>query len=127
MTTYLKSMLTLTAVSVALAFALNLAPAPSGAADVTAANVSDHIASAKTAADHEAIAGYFRSEAAAEGERVKTHEAMLESYKKSSGKPYLVMIDHCKAAIAKSRDLEKEYSKMAELHGQMAKAAGKSN
>lgn len=61
---------------------------PAGAADtITDANVTDAIAAAKTPQDHQAIAAYFRAQAAAAGEKVKLHEAMLASWEKTvSGK-----------------------------------------
>ena len=110
------------AFTLALAFAL---PRVSIAADVTSDNVNERIASAKTAADHEAIAAYFRGEAAEQAERVKLHEGMLANYEKAGGKSYANIISHCKAMLAESRKLEKDYSAMADLHAKMAKSVGK--
>ncbi|HSD10338.1 MAG TPA: hypothetical protein VLF14_05105 [Candidatus Binatia bacterium] len=125
MTAHFASAMKLTGIFIAVALALVFVnPARAGAAEITAANVSQHIADAKTAADHKALAAYFRAEAAEQGERVKMHEAMLASYKKSGGKPYLNMVDHCKALLAESRGLQKDYEKMAELHEELAKGAG---
>ena len=125
MITHLASITKLTGVFIAITLALTLVdPARSVAAEITEANVSQHIADARTAADHKALAAYFRAEAAAQGERVKMHEAMLASYKKGGGKPYLNMVDHCKALLAESRGLQKDYAKMADLHEEMAKGAG---
>ena len=123
MTSHLKSTLTVIAVCVAFAFALTLAPALASAGDITAANVGERIASAKTPAEHQAIADYFSSEAAAEGERVKLHESMLEGYKKAGGKPYQNMIAHSQAMLGESRKLRKDYAAMADLHAKMAKTA----
>jgi hypothetical protein len=108
----------------AVAFSLVLATG-AGAAPITADNVNEHIAAAKTAADHEAIASYFRGLAAEQGDRVKRHEAMLASYKKVGGKPYVNVIPHCEAIIAKSRELQQDYLEMAKLHDELAKGAAK--
>jgi hypothetical protein len=96
-----------------------------GAAEVTADNLDEHIAAAKTAADHEAIAAYFHSKADELGEQAKRHEAMLAAYKKGGSKQYLNMITHCRAIIGKSRELQKDYLEMAKLHEGLAKSAGK--
>jgi hypothetical protein len=108
--------------AVAFGFALAI---PAGAAEITKDNVGEHIAAAKTAADHQAIASYFRSEAQEEEDRAKRHESMLASYEKTGGKPYLNMIEHCRGIIHKSRGLQQDYLEMAKLHEEMAKSAGK--
>lgn len=109
------------ALALGLALSAVVAIGTAQAAEITDGNVAEHIASAKTGADHQAIAGYYRTEAAAEGERVKLHEAMLASYKQGGGKPYQNMIDHCNTLLGQSRKLQKDYATMAEMHETLAK------
>ena len=99
-------------------------PRAVSAAEVTDANVAEAIAAAKAPQDHEAIAAYFRAQAAAQGEKVKLHEAMLKSWEKTvSGKSLEHMRKHCENLIASFRKMEKEYAAMAEMHADMAKSA----
>jgi len=121
----------------ARAYALGLAAAmfvvlnlvsmpPLAAADtVTDANVVQLAASAKTAADHEALATYFRNQAAAAGEKVKVHEEVLAAVKKGGGKASSSWKAHCKSLIAMYKDLQKEAESMAKEHESLAKKAGK--
>ena len=89
---------------------------------VTDANVADAIAAAKTQQDHEAIAAYFRAQAAAQGEKVALHEAMLKGWEKTvSGKSLEHMRKHCHNLIQSFRNMQKEYEAMAEMHAHMAK------
>lgn len=108
----------------ALAFGLVLATAV-GAAEITDANLDEHIAAAKTAADQEALAAYFRGLAAKEGERVKQHEAMLAVYSGGGNERYGYMLPHCRTAIAKAKELQQSYLEMAKFHEDLAKGAGK--
>lgn len=93
------------------------------AAEITAANVADHVASAKSAADYQALATYFRSAAAAQAETVNEHEAMLASYKERGGKAYTKMKLHCQGIIRGARNLQRDYEAMAAEYEQMAKEA----
>jgi hypothetical protein len=94
------------------------------AQDVTDQNVADRVASAKTAQDHEAIATFFKAQAATAGEKVKEHEAMLGSWKTTSGRSLNVMKQHCEDAIASFKKLQKDYAAMAAEQEKMAKKAG---
>src|SRR5262245_17644612 len=49
---------------------------------VTAKNLKQKITTAKTTANHKAIAGYYQSEAAKAKAKVTEHQEMLEVYKK---------------------------------------------
>ena len=95
--------------------------------EVTEQNVAERIAAAKTPQEHEAIATFFKGQAAAAGEKAKEHEAMLGSWKKStSGRSLNVMRQHCEDAIASYKKLQKDYEALADEHEKMAKkAAGK--
>jgi hypothetical protein len=108
----------------ALALGLVLATS-AGAAEITEDDVVAHIAAAKTAEDHEAIAAYFRGKAARQAEQVKLHEAMLAAYDRQGGKQYGYMTPHCRTIIAELRELEEGFLAMAKEHEALAKNAGK--
>ena len=116
------SILSLTVIGAALSIA-----SPAWADPITDANVTQHIADAKTAAAHQQIAAYYRAKAAEEGERVKFHEAMLAQYQKSVGhqvgKPYQQMVDHCKTLISLAKQSQSTYLEMANMHDEAAKGA----
>lgn len=87
---------------------------------VTDANVAEAIVAAKTPQDHEAIAAYFRAQAAAQGEKVKLHEAMLKAWEKTvAGRSLENMRKHCNDLIAASRKAQKAYEAMADMHAHM--------
>lgn len=94
-----------------------------GAAEITDENVAEHVVTAKTAAEHQALATFFRAKAVEEGERVKRHEKMLAHYKQGGGKPYLHMTQHCEDIIATARKLQKDYEMLAAAHEESAKTA----
>lgn len=100
---------------------------PVRAADaVTDGNVAERIAGAQTAADHEALAAYFRAQAAAAGEKVKLHQAMLASVTaKWAGKNSASWERHCRSLIRMYTDAQKEAEGLAAEHDAMAKAASK--
>ncbi len=101
-----------------------IAPTQAVAADaVTDANVAAAIAAAKTQQDHDAIAAYFRAQAAAEADKVKLHEAMLKSWEKTvSGRSLEVMRRHCNDLIASFRKMQKSYEMMAQQEEKMGKS-----
>lgn len=110
----------------AVAFAaLSSIAAVAIADDVTDQNVAERIAAAKTPQEHEAIATFFKGQAAAAGEKVKEHQGMLASWKKAtSGRSLNVMRQHCEDAITSYKKLQKDYEALADEHEKMAKKAG---
>ncbi|HLE57048.1 MAG TPA: hypothetical protein VJB15_08195, partial [Rhodothermia bacterium] len=94
------------AVLALLAFGRPVLSAEGGA--VTDDNLAQSIASATTAADHEALAAYFRGKAAESAERVKRHEAMIKSYEKIGGRPFQVWKPHCDSLIHTAREAQKD-------------------
>ncbi len=85
------------------------------------------VQSAKTAADHEAIAKHYDEEAAEATKEAAAHRRMGEAYKGMSGgttgKGYGVsaMPQHCET-LAKAYDSEAEHYKgMAQTHRELAK------
>ena len=95
------------------------------AQDVTEQNVAERVASAKTAQDHEAIATFFKAQAAKAGEQAKEHEAMVGTWKATTaGRGLYAMRQHCEANIASYKKLQKDYEAMAAEEEKMAKKAG---
>jgi len=88
-------------------------------------DVDRMIATAKTPADHEAIAKHFDAEAAEAKERAEAHKKMGTDYKSLGGAVVSKwhLDTHCES-LAKSAAAEaKEYQALAEAHREMAKAA----
>jgi hypothetical protein len=95
------------------------------AQDVTEQNVADRVATAKTAQDHEAIATFFKGQAAEAGKQAREHEVMLGKWKTTtSGRGLIAMRQHCEANIASYKKLEKDYEAMAAEEEKLAKKAG---
>jgi hypothetical protein len=92
-----------------------------------AADMAAQIQSAKTAADHEAIAKEYDAQAAAATQSAATHRKMAETYKgmaaTSGGKGAGIsaMPQHCES-LAKGFDAEADqYKAMAQTHRDVAK------
>lgn len=100
---------------------------PASAHDaITDDNVVERVASAQTAADHEALAAYFDAQAAAAGAKVEMHEKMLASpNQKALGKITASWETHCKNMIRSYKEAQKEAGALAEAQREMAKNAAK--
>jgi hypothetical protein len=98
----------------------------SAAVSVNAKNLKQKIATAKTAADHKAIAAYYQAEAAKAKAKVTEHQEMLEAYKKAgfgtvSKTPNAPgTIEHCNHLIKNYQDLAESLTMMAKAHEEMA-------
>lgn len=93
-------------------------------AEVTIDNVSDSIANAKTAADHEALAKYYEGQAADARKDAEAHKAMLKAYDRTgTGKEQMLHANHCKDAILSYENLAKDYDALVKEHMVMAKGA----
>jgi hypothetical protein len=98
----------------------------SGAQDsgpITDQNVAERVASAKTAADHQALATFFQAQAAAAGEKVKEHEAMAATSKQLGGKPAQSWAQHCSSLIRSYKTAQKDYEALALEQEKLAKGA----
>lgn len=87
------------------------------------AKMDKMIGSAKTAADHEAIAKHYEAEATAAKAKAAEHRNMAEGYKKLGGAliEKLHFDQHCET-LAKNYDgAAKEYEALAKAHRDMAK------
>ena len=106
---------------------------PRSAHALDAADLPKAIESAKTAADHEAIATYFEEQAKEARATAKRHQEMGAIYKKESspapksgGAAHLFhtqMGEHCDDLATKYEKVAKDYEAMAAEHRAQAKAA----
>lgn len=85
---------------------------------VTDNNLNQMITSAKTPADHEAIAAYYDTEAAENEKKARLHELNKNMYSKAD------FSAHCNALIGAYQNAAKEDKALAADHRKMAKKAG---
>ena len=104
--------------------AVMLAPATTLSAGEEA-DLDKMISSAKTAADHEAIAAEYDRMAKAANEEAAKHVEMGAAYKKLGGALIAKQhIDtHCDALVKLYKKVAKENEALAEVHREMAKKA----
>ncbi len=81
-------------------------------------SLADKIASAKTRADHDAVAAEFDKQAETDKASAERHRKMAQAYttapwSKSSGAG---MVSHCKALIADYEKAAKQNAEMAKMH-----------
>jgi hypothetical protein len=84
------------------------------------------IAAAKTPAEHQRIAQFYKSEAQDYLAQAKEHTAMVAAYKANSNinaKNQAATIGHCQYFASKFTDLAAKSQELAQLHEQMAKDA----
>jgi hypothetical protein len=93
-------------------------------AAVTNDNLDQAITSAKTAADHEAIAAYYEQQAAETKKKADLHRRAAESYRKMKIAKPVGMADMCDGIAAMWDKIAADYSKLAKEHLEMAKKAG---
>ncbi len=83
------------------------------------------IASAKTPADHERLAQYYRAQASDYLAEAKDHESMVAAYKANSSlsneKNRASTIGHCEYFVKTFKELAVKAQELATLHEQMAK------
>jgi hypothetical protein len=91
-------------------------------------DILQKVQTAKTPADHEAIAAYYEQQAAAAKKNADMHRQMAETYKGGGtaigkGSGATAMPQHCQN-LAKSFDEEAaQYAAMAQVHRELAKSA----
>ncbi len=94
------------------------------AGPITDDNVAERVGSAKTAEEHQALAAYFHTQAAAQAQAFKAHEAMMDTWQKATaGRPLENMREHCKSAMSASRKLQRDYEAFAKEQEALATAA----
>ena len=110
--------------SAALLLAMGVAvPLRATAADV---DIVQKIETAKTAADHEAIASYYDAQAAAAKSNAEMHRKMASTYKVGGTAGKGVTVDlpqHCQNLAKESDEEAANFAALAKAHREMAKTA----
>jgi hypothetical protein len=91
---------------------------------VTEDNLSQMIASAKTPADHQAIAAYYEQQAADAKKKAALHRNEADTYRKLNIAKPVGMAEMCDEVAAMWDKIAHHDSKLANAHQQMAKSAG---
>lgn len=88
----------------------------------TPADIVQRIETAKTPADHEALAVYYTQEANKARENAALHRTMAKSYQiqAASGRGGASMPAHCNAIAQSDDGIAKQFDDMAAAHRQMA-------
>lgn len=86
-------------------------------------DIAQMLQSAKTAADHEAIAAYYTREADSAKAKVDLHRKMGEIVKRQGGAGVAKwhMDEHCDELVREFESAAKQYSALAEAHRSWAK------
>jgi hypothetical protein len=87
-------------------------------------NIEQRISTAKTAADHEAIAAYYEEQAKAARAKGEEHKRMSADYRKAGGSMAKSQLpEHCNGLAVIYSGAAKQYDALAAMHRKMAKAA----
>ncbi|MBI1818116.1 MAG: hypothetical protein HYR72_24310 [Deltaproteobacteria bacterium] len=92
------------------------------ATPVTDDNIVERITTMKTPAEHQAIAAYYQTKAAAASAEVARHEAMVKAY---GGTGMKTMNRHCDLLYQTALQEKTEYESLAKDHADMAASAAK--
>ncbi len=106
------------AVSVSL---ISTSPVRAADSPVTDDNLMERLDTAKTPADHQALAAYFHDKANAARRQVKTHQAMLAG---QIGKGHSAWHAHCSRLIKAYKEQAADYDALAAMQEKWAKQAG---
>ena len=91
-------------------------------------SIEKMIATAKTASDHEAIANYYKQQAADARSKADMHKKMAEQYSMSGIGNQATKThfhQHCEALVRSYQTEANEYDALATAHQDMAAKAGK--
>ena len=116
--------LSVAALTVIVAFALPTFRAVAAAET----SIDKMIATAKTASDHEAIANYYKQQAADARSKADMHKKMAEQYSMSGIGNQATKThfhQHCEALVRSYQTEANEYDALAKAHQDMAAKAGK--
>ena len=91
---------------------------------VTDGNLEQMITSAKTPADHEAIAAYYEQEAADAKKKADLHRRAADTYRKMNISKPVGMANMCDTIVKMWDKIAADASKLAKDHRKMAKNAG---
>ena len=82
------------------------------------------ISTAKTAAEHQRIADYYKAEAKDYLAQADEHKAMIAAYKANpSSKHQASLLTHCENLAADLKDMSAKSQELAQLHEKMASEA----
>ena len=110
----------LIALAIGIASQFSLLASAVAAEAITDDNVAAMVTAAKTAADHQALAEYFRAEAKEAETLAQKHRGMKLSHSQKGGS---VWDAHCTRLIKRYEDLAGDYRTLASEQDGMAKAA----
>ena len=116
--------LSVAALTVIVAFALPTFRAVAAAET----SIDKMIATAKTASDHEAIANYYKQQAADARSKADMHKKMAEQYSMSGIGNQATKThfhQHCEALVRSYQTQANEFDALAKAHQDMAAKAGK--
>lgn len=124
MSTTLKSLLRNTMLLLFIGIGLSSCAGVSPTSSASPA-LLQQIESARTRADHEALASYYSKEASAARAIAADHRKMARSYQAMtvSGKGGGSMQAHCNSIVSKYEGVAADYESMASAHRDMAKQA----
>ena len=91
-------------------------------------SIDKMIATAKTASDHEAIANYYKQQAAEARSKADMHKKMAEQYSMSGIGNQATKThfhQHCEALVRSYQTQANEFDALAKAHQDMAAKAGK--
>lgn len=91
---------------------------------VTDDNLDQMIASARTPAEHEAIAAFYEQEATEAKKKASLHRNTADTYRKLKLSKPVGMAEMCDGIAAMWDKIAKDDSRLADAHREMAKQAG---
>ena len=91
---------------------------------VTDDNLDQMITSAKTPADHDAIASFYQQQAADAKKKADLHRRIAETYRRLKISKPVYMADMCDGIAAMWDKIAADNSKLAKAHQNMAKSVG---
>ena len=91
---------------------------------VTDDNLDQMITSAKTPAEHEAIAAFYEQQATDAKKKAELHRNTAETYRKLKISKPVGMAEMCDGIAAMWAKIAADNSRLAEAHREMAKEAG---
>lgn len=103
--------------------ALPMMRAGAQSATVTADNLDQMITSAKTPADHEAIAAFYGQEAADANKKANLHRQTAETYRQMKISKPVYMAEMCDGIAAGFQKTATDAENLAKMHREMAKKA----
>jgi hypothetical protein len=92
-------------------------------ASVTDDNVADRVLAARTKADHQALAAYYKAKAGAEDPRIAHYDQLFRAYMRLEGKPLEPLQRQARALLKAARMSKQHYELLAQAHLTLAAAS----